>query len=433
MRDEDRQMKCEMDKKEADALLEMELARLHPLPEGFRERLEERIDALDSPAVNTPLKAADSIDRAHTAKNRSKWKSWGPMHKWALGVACAAMLLIVSVPFVNSLSSKGAESAEFSGSVGFIADMGTKGEGMNMGADAGNLYETQTTTQPSRNNAPVDNALDTEMPEGFEMPEGAEGSLVGSNTSGDMGDVVDTALADTQNQKIIRNYSINIETEKYDDAVSKVEFEAKKFGGFVEYYDSWGSGKDYDWRRANISVKIPSERGEDYMHFLRGIGNVIAETKGSKNVTQTYRDLEIEIRNYEEAEKRYLELYDKAEIIPDMLMIENELSRIRINIDSRKAMLQSMDRQVDYSTFEIALVETVEKQEVVKVEQNIWTKAKNGFIAGVNKIISGTQNFFIFLVSSVPIIVLMILGILLLWLIIWAIVKKIKKRRVSRP
>jgi hypothetical protein len=74
-----------------------------------------------------------------------------------------------------------------------------------------------------------------------------------------------------------------------------------------------------------------------------------------KDVTDEYFDNEIRLDNANKARQRYLELLQKAENVATTLLIEKELERLNVEIDSLKGKLERMNHLTDFSTIEIYL------------------------------------------------------------------------------
>ncbi len=235
----------------------------------------------------------------------------------------------------------------------------------------------------------------------------------------------DTNSADEQS-KIIENYWYGINTKDFDSAKKAIEDGTRTSGGFVESMNVYGTGTLKDPRTVSFVVRIPVGGIGSFTELLIGTGEVYRESKSAVDVTKHYREIEVEIANYEQAEKRYLALYEQAETIEDMLLIENELSRIRNYIDVRKAQIKSYDHQVAYSTFSIELIEVLEEK-VVTAEAGTLEKAKYAFISSINTLIKFAQNMFIWFVSIIPIAILWLIAFAILYIIV-----KIALRRAAR-
>lgn len=394
------------DEDAVDRLIKQEISELEPLPEGFKESLREKLRekwrmkeggvamSQNNHQENHPKNHFEDrekimrVDEPKTVKSKYGIKS--------LYILAAAILIVfVSYPLMNmfGVKSQGKENMNMAESYPQEGNVG----GLDFVTDISESYETKRDS---------DTAWVGTAEKQYNKNPG-------------------------QNKKIIENFNIGINTEHFDQSRQKLEEIAQQSGGFIstfEVYTSMHREKGTKTRTATITVKIPSENSAGYLETLHELGEIYNESKTMDDITKEYADIEIEIRNFEEAEKRYLVLYQKAESIEDMLRVENELSRLRNLIDTRKAMLINYDYKVMYSTFYINLNEVVEIKPVVSVEPGMWERAKDGFVEGLNAVISGAQNVFVYLVSIIPALIVTIVLLVIALLIVTMIRKKYKKR-----
>lgn len=394
-------------------LIERELEKLQPLPDGFKEELKETWKVRECRVKKSSARErrVDESGAKEGGKHMNRKKKLGIKAVYVL--AASLLIVLLSYPLMNMFGVKSPKSDraayETDHMNGFKADL-TGGEVS--GYDTGNQRMNITET-------------DFDIATAAEKSAGEQRGTVGAANpgSGEQG-----AL---KNKKIIENFTVGIHTEEFDRSRQKLEDTAAASGGFIssfEVYTNEHREKGIKTQHASITVKIPSENSGSYMDTLHQIGEVYNESKTMEDVTKAYADIEIEIRNFEEAEKRYLALYQKAESIEDMLLVENELSRLRNMIDTRKASLMNYDYKVMYATFYISLNEVIEIKPVVSVEPGMWERAKDGFVEGLNAVISGAQNIFVYLVSIIPALLVTMVTLVIVLLIVTLIRKKFKKR-----
>ncbi|MDO4754013.1 MAG: DUF4349 domain-containing protein [Bacillota bacterium] len=374
--------------------IDSKMSELQPLPDHFKEELREKMQNIDMKEGGVTMKSHHQ-NQPHDKKQTQDKK---PGIKYLYAIAAVLLFVFISYPILRDMGMGSNKSAERDALRGPAYDKGT---GMtNMGFENGIVSSDDMVTDALPRN---------------------EIGLGGSEAK-------DAPV--NKDKKIIENYTIGIHTDQFDEAKRLLEDTARKMDGFISSFEIYttehrDSGRKI--RNATVVVKIPTEKSAEYLEILHGIGEIYAESKTMDDVTKEYRDIEIEIRNYEEAEKRYLELFKKAENIEDMLLVENELSRLRNLIDTRKAILMNYDYKVMYSTFYINLNEKLDLKPSVNVEPGMWEKAKNGFIKGVNAIISGAQQFLIFIISILPALILGTVVILIVWMFIRAAGKRKRK------
>lgn len=150
--------------------------------------------------------------------------------------------------------------------------------------------------------------------------------------------------------KIIRSGYINIEVTDLPKSFDEVILRTRDFSGFVERSNMMSESKN-----ANISVRIPKERFDDYIAVVEKLGQVKEKNISEVNVTQSYIDMDSRLNNLKSQEERIRQILMKAEKIQEIIEIERELSRVRSEIESLTRNLRNIDNQVSYSSLNINL------------------------------------------------------------------------------
>ncbi|KAB3539096.1 DUF4349 domain-containing protein [Alkaliphilus pronyensis] len=232
--------------------------------------------------------------------------------------------------------------------------------------------------------------------------------------------------------KLIHTGNIIIETTDFDRVYNSVLQLVNENNGYIQQSESFyrhlnkENPKD-SLRYANITVRIPSGTFKGVFNEIESLDRVISRNTHTENITETYRDTETQVKNLEIQEERLQEILRKADKVEDLLKIENELSRIRLEINRYKGTLKSYDRLVEMSTIHLEINEV--KPSILKiqtVDEGIWGKAKNNFIQSVNAIIMTGQKSFVSLFGLLP--HLLIISALIVPLG-WYLLKKYKKGR----
>lgn len=160
--------------------------------------------------------------------------------------------------------------------------------------------------------------------------------------------------------KIIYRQDIHMETDDLDRTVDRIRQDMDRFQGYIQNYSfsHYGDSKP----RGNITLRIPTNRRDEFVNGLRGYGNVTSENLESVNVSEDYYDMEANLRNLNIQERRLLELLEDATTLSDILTLESELSRIRREIERITGYLNRLDDQINYSTVYLSLVEVDEDE-----------------------------------------------------------------------
>lgn len=256
----------------------------------------------------------------------------------------------------------------------------------------------------------------------------ASGDLYGRAESPNQANSQQLSLNKTR--KVIYEYSIALNTDSFDDVRRSVQELAAARKGFIESMEVSGTAESKD-RRVQFKVRIPAAESDGYFDSVKELGDITYESKTSDDVTKQYQDTEIEIKNLQQAEARYLALYEKAVSIEEMLLLENEINRIRTQIDIKTANLKSYDYRVDFTLFHVFLAEVVEQKPVVHVEPTMWDRAESGFVQTINFLIKLAQDSVVFFVTIAPIGAILLVLCLVVW-IFFLIFRKKSKRNAKK-
>ncbi|MEP7078628.1 MAG: DUF4349 domain-containing protein, partial [Chthoniobacterales bacterium] len=160
----------------------------------------------------------------------------------------------------------------------------------------------------------------------------------------------------TDNRKLVRNATVELEIRSFDEAVQKITAFAAEDRGYIATSSSekQANGK----LRGQIVVKVLPDNLDRFLQKLRGLGELKNQTLGTEDVTKQYFDTDSRLKNARAMEQRLIEiLKKKSEDINDLLQVEKELGRVREQIEQMQGELKFMDAQVQFATVTIALAE----------------------------------------------------------------------------
>lgn len=212
------------------------------------------------------------------------------------------------------------------------------------------------------------------------------------------------------NRKLIRNVSMDVETEQFDELIGQIEEKTKALGGYIE--DSYTyNGRSYrsnDTKNANLTIRIPSVKLDEFLSAVSDQSNVTSKNENVTDVTLQYVDLESHKKALEAEQERLLEMIEQAETVEDMITIESRLSEVRYQLESQESQLRTFDNQIQYSTVYLNIAE-VEKYTPV-AERTFFEKISDGFTDNLAGVAEDLVNFVIWFISSLP------------YLVVWGII-----------
>ena len=235
--------------------------------------------------------------------------------------------------------------------------------------------------------------------------------------------------AQLSDQKLITTVEINAETEDLDALMPQLSDHIAQLGGYVEFQNTYyGSAySSYRHRSANMTIRIPADKLSDFLLHVEGASNVISKQQSQDNVTLQYVDTESRVAALEAERDRLMELLEQAGDLSDLLKIEERLTDVLYDLESTTAKLRSLDNQVSYATVNLYIDEVKILTETQ--EQTVWQRIASGFGENLRNIGEDIVDFFIWLVTYSP--QLIVIGGII-WLAVRTVRRIIKKRRANK-
>lgn len=154
-------------------------------------------------------------------------------------------------------------------------------------------------------------------------------------------------------QKIIKNADIRMEVENYKEFNSKLRMETEQHLGYIE-----NSSEDLGEKTsANFVIRVPMDNFTGLMTKIEKMGYVTATNVSGNDVSGEYIDTEARIRNLAVQEQRLLALINRAGSLGDVVTLENELSRVRSEIETLQGRINALDDMIAYSTIRLSVSE----------------------------------------------------------------------------
>lgn len=222
----------------------------------------------------------------------------------------------------------------------------------------------------------------------------------------------ETKVVINYNRKLIKEGSITFETSDTKLTKNIIEKATKQFKGYLSEDNQY----DYGYRvQHNVTVRVPSENFDKLLNAIsQSVEEVDDQNITVKDVTEEYVDVEARLKSKKKVEERYINLLGKAHNVGDILQVENELARIREDIERIEGRLRYLKNQVSLSTLSITYYQTIETEESFGFGKKVSNGFENGF--------KGLLWFFIGLINIWPFILFIAIGV-------WTLVRWIKKSR----
>lgn len=205
----------------------------------------------------------------------------------------------------------------------------------------------------------------------------------------------------------------------------------QKVGGYIEASSVSGNRFEYnDNRYANLTVRVPAEKSTAFTKFISENSTITRKEITTEDVTLSYVDMESRVSALE-TEKATLErLLADATSMADVISIQDRLTDVIYEIESYKSKLKTYDNLIDFTTITLHINE-VERVDIVE-EQTVWQEIKTNLGRGFEDVGQGCVRFFVFIISSIPYILIIAAYSVVLIGAIVVCKKWIKKRNKTK-
>ena len=331
-------------------------------PEGYCKRLHNKL--LEESPHSKSKKVLNII-----SINRSKWIKYGSI--------AAALVLVVLVANMNNINRYGMKAkTELS------YDMAESP------AEYNGAVAPQTAPQPA--------------------PYAEESKNQSIDIRGDAEDsVIIASLREEKQMKIIKTGTISAQTEEYDMFLDDLSIKLNSLGGFLESNNTevYQVYNDEKLMYGSIKIRVPQESFYELVEYLENTVEVRRKNVNETDVTKEYYEKDNRVKNLEVQEQHLRELFQKANTVEEMLLIENELRRVRTEIDALNISLSDINDRAAMSTVNLEIQEVMTASLTLKAKDSVWERSKNGFINTVNRIIRALENLVVNIISSSPILI----------------------------
>lgn len=170
---------------------------------------------------------------------------------------------------------------------------------------------------------------------------------------------------------VIRSKILRLEVDSTPEAITEIQELLRLRSGTVTDMQVATDSEDWLYRydengypvgdgtalRGWVTVRVPTAAYEDFVADVMEVGVVKYQSEATSDVTQQHIDLTARLENLRAQEARLREFFDAAVNVTEMLAIEEELGRIRGEIESMDAQVTYLERQAAMATVTIELTE----------------------------------------------------------------------------
>ncbi len=228
----------------------------------------------------------------------------------------------------------------------------------------------------------------------------------------------------SKDRMIIKNASLTLIVDNSEARAEDVREIAEQMDGYVESSDTRGFEQE---KQVEIRLRIPTSNFDLVLREIKDLAvQVSRERMDVQDVGEEYTDLQARLSNLRASEVRFLQIFEEADTVEEILQVERELGRVRGEIERIEGVILHMERRVEMSTINLSLVSESE----IEILGITWSPFREVKIA-YNSLLESLVEFarlVIRFVFVLPLIVLWAVAIFLLLIGFLKLYKAFRRR-----
>ncbi|HKW32867.1 MAG TPA: DUF4349 domain-containing protein [Candidatus Acidoferrum sp.] len=210
---------------------------------------------------------------------------------------------------------------------------------------------------------------------------------------------------------VARTVSLSLAVKDFDAGRASLDAILARHNGYAASLNV--STPQGSARTLQGSLRIPAPQLAEAMSELKALGRVENETQNGEEVTQQHADLLARLKNSRETEQRLQDvLRTRTGKVKDVLEVEEEIARVRGEIEQMEAEQKTLEHRVEFATVDLKLAEEY-KAQLNTPAPSVLMQLRNAAVNGFRNAFESLLALVLFLAESGP--------SLLLWLILLGI------------
>lgn len=199
---------------------------------------------------------------------------------------------------------------------------------------------------------------------------------------------------------IARSVSLSVVVKDFDAGRAALDTILARHNGYAAGLNV--STPQGSVRTLQGSLRIPAPQMAAAVAELKVLGRVEAETQNGEEVTEQHADLLARLQNSRETEQRLQDvLRTRTGKVKDVLEVEQEIARVRGEIEQMEAEQQTLEHRVDFATIDLKLVEEY-KAQLNPPAPSVSTQLRNASVNGFRNAFESMMALVLFLAASGP-------------------------------
>lgn len=172
--------------------------------------------------------------------------------------------------------------------------------------------------------------------------------------------VFETTAPSNFDAKIIKDGSVDIRIEpgSFGASAGQIRSIASDLGGYIASGET--RIEEYDEARYAVgwyTMRIPTDRFDDAVSRVEQLGERVSAQLSSQDVTEEYVDLEGRLSYWRDQEAFYQRLMAEATTIEELVTVQTRMQDVLLNIEQIEGRLRYLDSRTAYATLTVGVTE----------------------------------------------------------------------------
>lgn len=260
--------------------------------------------------------------------------------------------------------------------------------------------------------------------------EPADASVSGASTSTQT--TVDQSAVLTD-RMLIRYVTVSCETLQFTSLTTDIEAQVAALGGYIESKSFYGTGNSGDLRHASYTIRVTSDALDQLVNQIGGSAIITNTTESTEDVTLSYTDMQARVESLRIEQETLNELLAQADNLDTILILQEELTNIRYQIESYESQMRVLQNLSTYSTLTLTIDEVLEETPVEEAHVKTYSeKMDEAFHNGLENVKEGLQDLGLSIAENAIGIGVKIILLAIAVVVVIIVTKKIKKAKAKK-
>lgn len=199
----------------------------------------------------------------------------------------------------------------------------------------------------------------------------ADGAAVSSDTANQTtsgSGIADTTAQADFHRQVIYTADLHMQVKDFASARGAIDQLITSSGGYLL---SFTEDESTEQLRGSFKIKVPAKGFDTFIDAIDKLPDKkLSKSINGEDVTEEYADLSSRLNAKEIAEARLLSFMESAKTSKDLVTFSNELAQVQEDIERIKGRMRFIDENVEYSTINIDMYQTISGTDSELVDLN---------------------------------------------------------------